>query len=110
MDQEDHVQAIQEELDAIARIPDHLERARIATQVLQLLTGANQELARLRREDILALVAANLSYRFIGAAIGIDGSRVKQIQSGKPTGNSSRSRAAKPQTQAQSRADGAEEK
>jgi hypothetical protein len=95
MDQEDHVQAIRDELDAIASIGDRLERARAATGALQLLTAANGELARMRREDILALVAAGLSYRKIGEAIGIDGTRVKQIQSGRPTGNSSRSRAAK---------------
>lgn len=93
------MQAIRAELDAIAGIPDRLERARAATRALQLLAGANGELARLRREDILALVDAGLSYRKIGAAIGIDGTRVKQIQSGRPTGNSSRSRAAKASAQ-----------
>lgn len=82
------------ELDVIARIPGHVERARPATRALQLLTSANGELARLRREDILALVAGGLSYRKIGAATGIDGSRVKRIQTGEPAGNSSRSRAA----------------
>jgi DNA-directed RNA polymerase specialized sigma24 family protein len=97
MDQEDHVQAIRDELAAIARMPDPLERAKAATLVLQLLTAANAELARLRREDILVLVDRGLSYRKIGAAIGVDGTRVKQIQSGRPTGNSSRARAAKPQ-------------
>jgi DNA-directed RNA polymerase specialized sigma24 family protein len=95
MEQEDHVQAIQDELDAIAAIPDRLERARAATQALQLLTDANGKLARLRREDILALVDEGFSYQKIGAAIGIDRSRVKQIQTGRPTGNSSRARAAK---------------
>ena len=95
MNQEDHVQAIRDELAAIAGIPGHIERARAATQALQLLTEANADLARLRREDILALVASGLSYQKIGAAIGIDRTRVKQIQSGQPTGNSSRSRAAK---------------
>ena len=89
------MQAIRDELDAIAGISDRLERARAATQALQLLTEANAELAQLRREDILTLVAAGLSYQKIGAAIGIDRTRVKQIQSGKPTGNSSRARAAK---------------
>lgn len=91
------MQTIRDELDAIARITDHEERARAATQALQLLTAANAELARLRREDILMLVASGRSYRKIGAAIGIDGTRVKQIQSGLPTGNSSRARAAKTQ-------------
>jgi hypothetical protein len=95
MSQEDHVQAIRDELDAIARISDHAERARAATEALHLLTAANAELARLRRDDILALLDAGLSYRKIGADIGVDGSRVKQIQTGRPTGNSSRSRAAR---------------
>lgn len=94
------MQAIRDELAAIARITSHEERARVATQALQLLTAANAELARLRREDILVLVASGLSYRKIGAAIGIDGTRVKQIQSGRPTGNSSRARAAKTQARA----------
>ena len=78
------MQAIRDELDAITRISDHAERARAATGVLQLLTAANAELARLRREDILALLEDGLSYRKIGADIGIDGSRVKQIQTGRP--------------------------
>lgn len=103
------MQTIRDELDAIARITDHEERARAATQALQLLTAANAELARLRREDILMLVASGRSYRKIGAAIGIDGTRVKQIQSGRPTGNSSRARAAKAQAgEAAATADGDE--
>src|ERR1700722_8084111 len=97
MEQEDHVQAIRDELAAIARMPDPLERAKAATLALQLLPAANAELARLRREDIQALLDGGLSYRKIGAEIGIEGTRVKQIQSGRPTGNSSRARAAKPQ-------------
>jgi hypothetical protein len=100
MDQEDHVQAIRDELDAIAAITDRLERARAATRALQLLADANGELARLRRQDILALVDAGLSYQKIGTAIGIDRTRVKQIQTGRPTGNSSRARAAKTSAQA----------
>ena len=102
------MQAIRDELDAIARIADHEERARAATRALQLLTAANAELARLRREDILEMVASGLSYRKIGAAIGIDGTRVKQIQSGRPTGNSSRARAAKARAGEAATADGHE--
>ena len=95
------MQAIRDELDAIARITDHEERARAATRALQLLTAANGELARLRREDVQALLAAGLTYRKIGAAIGVHWTRVKHIESGMPTGNSSRARAAKAQTRAQ---------
>jgi hypothetical protein len=96
---EDHVQAIRDELDAIARIPDHEERARAATRALQLLTAANGELARMRREDVQALLADGLTYRKIGEAIGVHWTRVKHIESGMPTGNSSRARAAKAQAQ-----------
>ncbi len=95
------MQAIRDELDAIACIGDRLERARAATQALELLSEANGELARLRREDIQAMRAEGLSYRKIGAAIGVHYTRVKHIDSGMPTGNSSRSRAAKAQAQLQ---------
>jgi hypothetical protein len=97
---EDHVRAIRDELDAIASITDHEERARAATGVLQLLTEANGELARMRREDVRAMLAAGLTYRRIGAAIGVHWTRVKHIESGQPTGNSSRARAAKAQARA----------
>lgn len=89
------MQAIQDELDAIARIADHEERARTVTRVLQLMTRANRQLALLRREDVQAMVATGGTYRQIGGAIGIDETRVKDIESGQPTGNSARSRAAK---------------
>jgi hypothetical protein len=99
---EDHVQAIRDELDAIARIADPEERARTATRALQLMTRANRELALLRRKDVRAMHAGGKgrSYQEIGTAIGIDWTRVKDIEAGMPTGNSSRSRAAKPRAQA----------
>lgn len=48
--------------------------------------------AQLRREDVRALRAAGLSYRQIGPAIGVHYSRVKQIESGTPTGATARAR------------------
>jgi DNA invertase Pin-like site-specific DNA recombinase len=96
---EDHVQAIRDAVAAIARITDRNARARAATEALELLTTANGDLARLRRDDIRAMRAEGDSYRKIAAALGIHFTRVRHIESGVPTGNSSRARAAKAQAQ-----------
>jgi IS30 family transposase len=64
-------------------------------QALDVLKTGNGALAKLRREDIQALRAAGLSYRQIGPAIGVHYSRVKQIESGTPTGSTARARAAR---------------
>ncbi|SRR5581483_761421 len=87
--------AVRDAVDAIAAMTDPQARARAASEVLKLISEANGLLSRLRREDIQALRAAGLSYRDIGEAIGVHFTRVKQIESGLPTGNSSRARAAK---------------
>ncbi len=92
---DDCARAVREAIDAVARITDRQARARAATEVLVLISEANGTLSALRREDIKALRAAGMSYRQISAAIGIHFTRVKQIESGAPTGNSSRRRAAK---------------
>jgi len=92
---EDATRAVRDAVDAIAAMTEPKARARAATEVLKLISEANGTLSKLRREDIKTLRAAGLSYKDIGAAIGIHLTRVKQIESGLPTGNSSRSRAAK---------------
>jgi DNA-directed RNA polymerase specialized sigma24 family protein len=92
---EDATRAVREAVDAIAAMSDPQARAKAASEVLKLISEANGTLSRLRREDIMTLRAAGLSYRDIGEAIGVHFTRVKQIESGVPTGNSSRARAAK---------------
>lgn len=89
------MRSIRDVLDDIAGIADREERARVITQVLQMLPGANEELARMRREDVQAMIAAGDSYRKIGPRIGVHWTRVGDIVTGRPTGNSSRARAAK---------------
>jgi DNA-directed RNA polymerase specialized sigma24 family protein len=90
---DDCTQAVREAICAVAAITDRQARAKAASEVLELISEANGTLSRLRREDIKALRESGMSYRQIGAAIGIHFTRVKQIESGAPTGNSSRSRA-----------------
>jgi len=92
---DDCARAVREAIDAVARITDRQARARAATEVLVLISEANGTLSALRRDDIKALREAGMSYRQIGEAIGVHFTRVKQIESGAPTGNSSRARAAK---------------
>lgn len=92
---EDATRAVQDAVDAVAAMSDPQARAKAASEVLKLLSEVNGRLAKLRQEDIRTLRAAGLSYRQIGDAIGVHFTRVKQIESGLPTGNSSRSRAAK---------------
>jgi hypothetical protein len=79
-------------IDEIATISDPEERARVIGQALEILSAGNGTLAKLRREDVQAMRAAGLSYRVIGEAIGVHFTRVKQIESGVPSGNSSRGR------------------
>jgi predicted GIY-YIG superfamily endonuclease len=82
-------------LKALATVSDPLARGKVSTVVLAQISEANSTLSALRRDDIKAMRADGMSYRAIGAAIGIHFTRVKQIESGVPTGNSARSRAAK---------------
>lgn len=96
---DERAQAIQTAIEAITQLDDPEARAKAATEVLDLINTANGTLAKLRREDIKALHASGMSYRKIGAAIGIHFTRVKQIESGTPTGNSARSRAARDREQ-----------
>lgn len=86
-------------MDSITAMTDPQARARAASEVLKLISEANGTLAKLRQQDIKTLREAGLSYRQIGDAIGIHFTRVKQIESGVPTGNSARSRAAKADTE-----------
>lgn len=90
---EDCATAVREAIAAVVAITDPQARAKAASEVLELISEANATLSRVRREDIKAMRAAGMSYRQIGAAIGIHFTRVKQIESGVPTGNSARSRA-----------------
>src|SRR5579859_5038239 len=82
--------AIREAVAAVAAVTDPQVRAKAATEVLEALHEANGDLSKLRREDIKKLREAGMSYRQIGAAIGIHFTRVKQLESGAPTGNSAR--------------------
>ena len=92
---EDAARAVRDAVDAIVAMTDAQARAKAASDVLKLISEANGVLAKLRQEDIKTLRAAGLSYRQIGDAIGVHFTRVKQIESGVPTGNSARGRAAK---------------
>jgi hypothetical protein len=88
-------QAVKDALDVVARIDDPEERARVTGEVLEILHTGNSSFAALRRGDIQTLRAAGRSYRNIAEAIGVHFTRVRQIETGMPMGNSARSRAAK---------------
>ncbi|MEO3786961.1 hypothetical protein ABGB12_26865 [Actinocorallia sp. B10E7] len=98
---DERVEDMQKAIDAITEIEDPQVRARVVTEALDLIHTANSTLARLRREDIQALRAVGMSYRKIGEAIGIHFTRVKQIETGAPTG-SARKRAAEVQQKPES--------
>jgi DNA-directed RNA polymerase sigma subunit (sigma70/sigma32) len=92
---ENAAQAVRDAIATVTAMKDRQARAKAATDVLELLSEANGVLAKLRREDIAALREAGMSYRQIGTALGVHHTRVKQIESGAPMGNSARGRAAK---------------
>lgn len=92
---EDAAKTLRDAVDAVVAIADPAERAKAATELLKAIGPANNTLSELRAADIKTMRAAGMSYRQIGAAIGVHFTRVKQIESGVPTGNSSRSRAAR---------------
>lgn len=92
---EDAAKAVRDAVDAIVAMTDAQARAKAASEVLKVLSEANGILAKLRQEDIKTLRDAGLTYKQIGDAIGVHFTRVKQIESGVPTGNSARGRAAK---------------
>jgi hypothetical protein len=89
---DERAEDMQKAIDAISKIDDPEDRARAATEALDLIHVANATLARIRRDDIKTLRAAGMSYRKIGEALGIHFTRVKQIEDGAPTG-SARNRA-----------------
>lgn len=92
---DEHAQRIQDVIDGITQIEGPQARAKAATEALELIHRANGVLSKLRREDIKTMRGNGLTYRAIADAIGIHFSRVKQIETGAPTGTSARSRAAK---------------
>lgn len=91
----DCAKVVQDAVAAVLAISDRAERAKAATDVLKVLGEANGALAKQRQEDIRAMRAAGMSYRQIGAALEIHFTRVRQIESGNPMGNSALGRAAK---------------
>lgn len=95
---EDAAQAVQDAIDAIVAMGDPEARARAASAVLVAFSQGNETLAKVRREDIVAMREAGKTYTQIGAVIGTSRSRAKQIESGMPMGNSARSRASKAET------------
>ena len=92
---ENAAQAVRDAIAAVVAMSDPQARAVAATEVLKLLSETNGVLAKLRQDDIKAMRAAGMTYGQIGDALGVHRSRVKQIESGLPMGNSSRSRAAR---------------
>ncbi|WP_329521078.1 hypothetical protein [Spirillospora sp. NBC_01491] len=89
---DEHAQRIQDTITEITEIEDPQVRAKIVTEVLKVIHTGNSTLSAARREDIKELREAGLSYRKIGPLIGVHFSRVKQLESGEPTGINARPR------------------
>jgi hypothetical protein len=92
---EDAAAAVRAAVESVEAMPPSEDRARAATAVLGVLAKANGDLAKLRQADVRVMRAAGMTWGQIGAVLGVHRSRARQIESGLPTGNSSRSRAAK---------------
>jgi DNA-directed RNA polymerase sigma subunit (sigma70/sigma32) len=92
---EDAAAAVQAAVDSVKALPAPEDRARAASAVLLVLKEANATLAKLRQADVKAMRAAGMTWGQIGAVLGVHRSRARQIETGAPMGNSSRSRAAK---------------
>lgn len=92
---EDAAAAVRAAVESVEAMPPSEDRARAATAVLLVLKEANGALAKLRQADVKVMRAAGMTWGQIGAVLGVHRSRAKQIESGVPSGNSSRSRAAK---------------
>lgn len=92
---DERAQKIKADIDAVMTIDDPQERARVVTELLEVLRESNAALAKSRREAIKDMRAAGLSYGKIGKLLGVDRSRVYRLESGEPTGATARSRAAR---------------
>ena len=87
---DERAQRIRDLIEEITEIEDPRVRAKAATEALDVVHTGNSTLAKARREGIVALREAGLSYRKIADAIGIHFTRVKQIETGAPTGVNAR--------------------
>lgn len=91
----DAAAAVRAAVESVEAIPDAQDRARAASAVLVVLREANATLAKLRQADVRAMRADGMTWGQIGAVLGVHRSRARQIETGVPSGNSSRSRTAK---------------
>lgn len=89
---DERAQRIRDAIDEITQIEDPQVRAKAATEALKAIHDGNSALAQARRDGIKELRAAGMTYRAIGPAIGVHFSRVKQLETGEPTGIHARSR------------------
>lgn len=91
---DERAQRIQDAITEITQIEDPQVRAKAATEALKAIHDGNSTLAHARRAGIQELRAAGMTYRAIGPAIGVHFSRVKQLETGEPTGIHARPRKA----------------
>lgn len=89
---DERAQRIHDAITEITQIEDPQVRAKAATEALKAIHEGNSTLAEARRDGVKELRAAGLSYRAIGPLIGVHFSRVKQLESGEPTGIHARPR------------------
>lgn len=89
---DERAQRIQDAITEITQIEDPQVKAKAATEALKAVKDGNAALAAARRDGVKEMREDGLSYRKIGPLIGVHFSRVKQIETGEPTGIHARSR------------------
>ncbi len=75
---------VPEEADRLAKIEDHTERIRVASEVLAKLQADMTEAARLRRESIAWLREHGYSLAAIADLIGVSRARIAQLREAGP--------------------------
>lgn len=78
----EEVQRVIAALDGVVEMDDPVARARAIGSVLKELTERNRQFYELRRQVVLDLRAAKVSYRKIAAELGVSLGTVQDIERG----------------------------
>lgn len=74
------------DIDALAEIPDPVERAREVGRRMAQIPAVHQRLKEIRRAAVLEMRNRGMSYADIGAELGLHRNRVQQIADGRSGG------------------------
>jgi hypothetical protein len=93
--------AIRKQIQAIEAIGDPTERAKAATDALDVIKDGNRALSATRRDAVIRLREQGLSLRVITGLLGLRYHRtVQQIINGEPTGTGTPGRKKAPDAEA----------